>query len=176
MDEELDNAWIDEFEKKESKYQQFYPREVKKINVYILYVNINCILDKVKKNEIELSKNNCLTQNELLKLLREKKYDDGISYKLISIIKHNVDLKTAEINKYLYNDDKYNFINTFKNLDDIYFNETIPIFEDLNSIYLIYYENNKAKQNKTKKIYIGNNSKQVRNTRKNNLKKHRIIK
>ncbi len=69
MTEEFDNEWIENFEKESI----FYPQKVEKIRVYILYINTNCILDKVIKNEIHLSKENCLTQQELVNLLRKKK-------------------------------------------------------------------------------------------------------
>lgn len=170
--EELDNEWISDFEKKEEMYEQFYPKKVEKIRIYSLYVNTNCILDKVKEDVVESIQNNCLTKRELINLLREKKHDDGINYKLISILKYNVDLKPEEIKKYLYDYDKYGFIDSMKELKDIYFYETIPIFEDLNSIFLIYYEfNKKLKQNKTKKVYLNHqNTKSHRKTKRKQLK------
>lgn len=170
--EELDNEWVNDFEKKEELYEHFYPKKVEKIRIYSLYVNENCVLDKVKEDTVESIQNNCFTKRELINLLREKKHDDGISYKLISILKYNVDLKPEEIKKYLYDYDKYGFIDSMKELKDIYFYETIPIFEDLNSIFLIYYEyKKKLKQNKTKKVYLTHqNTKRHRKTKRKQLK------
>jgi len=168
----MDNEWVNEFEQKELSYNEFYPKKVERVKIYGLYVNSNCVLDKVKEDEIVLIKENCLSKGELIKLLREKKVDDGLSYKLISILKYNVDLKPEEIKKYLYDFDKYGFIDSMKELKDIYFYETIPIFEDLNSIFLIYYEyNKKLKQNKTKKVYLSpQNTKRHRKTKRKQLK------
>ena len=47
--EELDVDWIDNFEDEEKIYEKFYPDTVKSIKIFSLYVNKNCILDKVRK-------------------------------------------------------------------------------------------------------------------------------
>ena len=64
-----------------------------------------------------------------------------------------MDLKPEEIKNYILNKKEYLFIDKLRELRDINFYDTIGMFEDLNSIFLIYYEfNEKLKQNKTKKI------------------------
>ena len=156
--EELEVDWIDEFEEQEHIYEKFYPDKVKSIKIFCLYVNKDCVLDKVKESGYELQNDNILRKLELVKIIREKKLDDGVKYKLISLIKHNVDLKPEEIKGYIMNKKDYLFIDKLRELRDINFYDTIGMFEDLNSIFLIYYEfNEKLKQNKTKKIVFNHN-------------------
>ena len=52
--EELEVEWIDDFEEEEKIYEQFYPDTVKSIKIFSLYVNKDCILDKVKESTYEL--------------------------------------------------------------------------------------------------------------------------
>lgn len=167
--EELDVDWIDNFEEEEKIYEKFYPDKVKSIKIFSMYVNKNCILDKVKESSYELQNENILRKIELVKIIKEKKNDDGVKYKLISLIKHNVDLKPEDIKNYILNKKDYLFVDTLRELKDINFYDTIGMFEDLNSIFLIYYEfNEKLKHNKTKRIYFnhGNHSSHRKTKRK----------
>ena len=84
--EELEVDWIDDFEDEEKIYEKFYPDRVKSIKIFSLYVNKDCILDKVKESTYELQNENILRKLELVKIIREKKKDDGVNYKLISLI------------------------------------------------------------------------------------------
>ena len=170
--EELEVDWIDDFEDEEKIYEKFYPDRVKSIKIFSLYVNKDCILDKVKESTYELQNENILRKLELVKIIREKKKDDGVNYKLISLIKHNVDLKPEEIKNYILNKKEYLFVDSLRELRDINFYDTIGVFEDLNSIFMIYYEfNEKLKQNKTKKIVFNhNNHSGHRKTKRKRLK------
>ena len=56
-----------------------------------------------------------------------------------------------------YNED---FFTTLKNIDTIYFEKTINMFQDLNTLFIIFYEKDSDKSligsnnNNTKKIYL----------------------
>lgn len=167
--EELDTDWINTFEEEEKIYEKFYPEKVKSIKIFSLYVNKDCILDKVKETKYDLLNENILKKIELVRLIKERKNDDGVNYKLISLLKHNVDLKLDEIKGYVLSNKDYKFIDNLRELRDINFYDTIGMFEDLNSIFLIYYEfNEKLKHNKTKRIYFnhGNHSSHRKTKRK----------
>jgi len=170
--EVLDTEWVSDFEDKEKSYNDFYQSRVQSLQIYKLYVKSDCILDKVKEYNYKLHIPNCLTKKELIEMIQNKKHDDGLDYKLLSILKYNVDLKPEEVKKYILDEKKYGFIDNIRELQDIYFYDTITIFKGLNSIFFIYYElNKKIKQNKTKKIYIkSHNSKHLRTTKRKPLK------
>ena len=170
--EELEVDWINKFEDEEKVYEKFYPDKVESIKIFSLYVNKECILDKVKETNYDLVNENILRKIELIRLIKERKQDDGVKYKLISLIKHNVDLKPEEIKGYVLNNKEYKFIDNLRELRDINFYDTIGMFEDLNSIFLVYYEfNEKLKQNKTKKIYFNHsNHSSHRKTKRKQLK------
>ena len=71
--EELDDNWIKEFENQEKVYDQFYPNKVDKIKIYSLYVNKECVLDKVKEINYNLDIPNVLKKLDLLRIIKEKK-------------------------------------------------------------------------------------------------------
>ena len=167
--EELETGWINEFENKEKVYERFYQDKVTAIKVFSLYVNKNCVLDKVKEDKYTLQNDNLLKKIELLNLIKKKKKDEGINYKLISLIKHNIDLKPSEIKGYVLEEKEYRFLDYLRELKDISFHDTIEMFDDLNSIFLVYYEyTEKFNQNKTKKVYFNtsNHSRHKKTKRK----------
>jgi len=170
--DELDVEWATDFENKEINYNNLYQDKVTNINIYSLYVNTNCVLDKVKQYKYDLKTPNCLTKREIVTIFKNKKLDDGLNYKLISLLKYNIDLKPIEVKKYIYDSENYGFLDNISELQDIYFYDTITMFDNLNSIFFIYYEINKKLNNKkTKKIYITHqNSKSLRKTKRKLLK------
>ena len=172
--EELDTNWVSEYENNEIKYNKLYENSNNKIKIFSLYINSHCVLDKVKRDIINLDQSNLLSKKQLLHLIKSKKIDDGLNYKLISLLSFNVDLKPNEINLYLDERKKFNFYQNHRELTDINFKDTIIMFQDLNCLFFIYFETSAKKlyPNKTKKIYF-NTSK--RKTKKNNLKEKQEI-
>ena len=87
-------------------------------------------------------------------------------YKLISLYRYNPCLDSEDINSFIERND-YNKLNENENdnfffpekyLNDVVFDDTITIFQDLNSLFFIYYEkeikpeNNNNNNNNTRKI------------------------
>jgi hypothetical protein len=52
----MDDKWIQEFSEKEKDYNVLYKDNISYIRVYVLYVNKNKCLDKVKEKVIHLQK------------------------------------------------------------------------------------------------------------------------
>ena len=69
---------------------------------------------------------------------------NSLKYKLISLLRYNIDLAPGEINDYLIDVNHANnlkrFIRSEQYLNDIYFDETISMFQDLNALYFLYHE------------------------------------
>ena len=68
--ENFDDEWINKYENEEKKYEVFYPEEVKYLKVNCLYVKEN-ELEKITEKKINLSKENIIKKEELIKLIRE---------------------------------------------------------------------------------------------------------
>ena len=96
-----------------------------------------------------------MNESEILSLINEHRNDENIKYKLLSLFSYNITLDPAEIIDYINNKEN-NYLSMHKRIENIMFNDTIKMFQDLNSIFLIFYEipiklNN---NNNTKKVYI----------------------
>ena len=82
-------------------------------------------------------------------------------YTISSLLQYNVDIETGEYaENYLnekYQMDDLNFLpflNIIKEIRNVYWNPSLPVFKELNELFIIYYENIEIKNNNniTKRI------------------------
>jgi len=143
-----------------------------------MYINTDKTVVNARQEILTLNNDSILRKEQLIHIIKNNQILNNIKYKLFSIVRYNIDLQPDEINKFLSvshtvsdsNTDK-TYINRFlivdKNIDDIYFADTITIFQDLNSLYIIFKEQNTNKYLYTQKIknYLKKNYNKQRHTR-----------
>ena len=166
----LDDNWIKEFKRVDKDYEIFYLDDVNFIKTTFIYIDkdnniIKCISDKYL-----LKKPNRLFRDELLEILKKNIVMDGVKYTLFSILNYNINLDPLNIKNFITtkNVDSFceNFLKIVRNIDDIYLEKTINMFQDLNEIFIIFHENceksssnsNPRTHNITKRVYLKNNS------------------
>jgi hypothetical protein len=176
IDDTIDDTWVTDYKREEENYNDFYNEKVNNIKVFFMYINTDKTIVNIRQESLSLNNDSILTKEQLIKIIKDKQKLNNIKYKLFSIVRYNIDLQPDEINDFIKvsdtdtDTDNYNnrFLKDEKNIDDIYFTNTITIFQDLNAVYLIFKELKKNKCLYTKKIkhYIRKN----RHTRnKNNI-------
>ena len=154
----MDDKWIQEFSEKEKDYNVLYKDNISYIRVYVLYVNKNKCLDKVKEKVIHLQTKNEFSKAELKDTINAYRKSEKVPYKLISVLKHNIDIEPDDVSRSLKDDFEYDYIDCLRNIDSINFNKSITMFEDLNSLILIFYETDKESlKNTTKRVRFKNN-------------------
>ena len=154
----MNKNWIEEFTNKEKDYNIFYQDNISYIKIYIMYVNKNKCLEKVKEKTIYLHTSNILTKEELKEIIMSYKKSENIHYRLISLLKHNIDIEPDDIAKSLKETYQYDYTEPLKSLDDIVFNKSITTFEDLNSLFFIFYEtDNTSDKNTTRRVKLKQN-------------------
>lgn len=170
---ELDTSWITNFEKLEKEYNIFYKDKVTQVTSFFIYINKDNDVIEVKREKIKNIVNNTINKNTLLYLIKNNNIHNNIKYKLISILDFNIDINTIDINNFLKektenvvseSNNISSYLNIVHNINDIKFKDTINIFQDINAIFFLYYnntesnkiENNNQKSNNmtTKKVYI----------------------
>lgn len=154
---ELNDDWIDKFDKTDNLYKDFYKDNLYYTNIDFIYINRNNEIEKIKQESILLSVENSITRNELIEILKKNSFINNIKYSLMSILKYNITLDPDDIKNFLLSDNliDYNdkFLITNNHIDKIIFEKTINMFQDLNSLFIIFYENKNCNNN-TKKAYI----------------------
>lgn len=137
--EPFDSSWIDAFEELEKDYQRFYKEPVETINLFFVYVNKlnnveNVIQDKLLLDDSKINK---LT---LLDIIRTNNVKNDIKYKLISMLKYNITLNPEDIKPFVFDEIEETYLESISTIDDLHFDETITILNDLNCLYFIFYE------------------------------------
>lgn len=160
----LDDSWIDDFEKNDKPYVEFYKDNLFTMNINILYINKDNDLEKVSEEVFLLQTQNIISREEIVGIIKKNSIMNGNNYSLLSIIKYNIVLNPQDITMFLKTSkiDYYNdyFFTTLKHIDTIYFEKTINMFQDLNTLFIIFYEKDKTNEsvssikNNTKKIYL----------------------
>ena len=151
---DIDETWIDDFEQIEKLYNGLYTEQLQNVLVYFLYVNNKNELFHIKKNTIEISDGQ-LSKEHLVFLLKNNHIYKKKKFRPITIIKYNINLQPKDIIHYLKNTDNYSFLSLERNINTIFWEDTIPLFHELNSLFIVYTERKKS-SNTTKKIYIRN--------------------
>ena len=168
----LNDDWINNFEKTDKLYQDFYKDDLYYTNLQIIYVNRNIEIEKIKQDSFLMTKPNYISREEILEILKNNSIDNGRRYTLLTILKYNVTLDADDISGFLKNNNSDDiFLTVVKNIDAISFEKSINMLQDLNDIILIFYEKSDELKkvnpnNITKKIYLTN-----LNTRKKTIRK-----
>jgi hypothetical protein len=159
-----DCEWINKMKKNDKLYNDFYQVETRRIKVYCLYVNNNNELVYINKDSIELN-NKVLNKTRLISLLKTKSFYNKRNYKIKSLLKYNIDIFPEDIPYFIKEPNEYDFLNSNNNINDMKWRDSIDLFQDMNSLYIIYYENSKNHSHKnTRKVHI---NKKKKKTRKN---------
>jgi hypothetical protein len=163
MDTELNDEWINNFEKTDKLYQDFYKDDLYYVNLQFIYVNRENEIEKIKQESFLMSSPNYISREEILQILKGSTIDNDKRYSLLSILKYNILLDVDEVKSFLlYSNEERNYLNIVKNIDAISFEKSISMFHDLNDLIFVFYEKSLELKkvdpnNVTKKIYLRSN-------------------
>ena len=158
----LDTSWITNFELIDNRYNGLYKDDLKSINIRYIYIDNTNEIKLVKHERINLSNLNFLSRNDLIKILKNNSFINDNIFKVLSLIKYNINLEPENLKSFLKNPDYYIFLSKITNIDDIKWEKSIKMFENINELFVIFYINSsfdkgnsqKLRLNTTKKIYL----------------------
>jgi len=166
MDEvDLSTAWIDEFEYNDTDYEQFYKTKLEYIKLIMLYVDRSNTIIHIKKQNLNIV-DNVLDRKKLLPLIKRNMNYNYNEYRPISILQYNINLDPENVKNFLQNPETYNFLTPKNSIDSLHWDDTIKLFEDMNSLYIIFYEKWYTSNKGTRKVYIRSSKKAKRQTKK----------
>ena len=164
IEDELNEDWIIKFEKTDKLYQDFYKDNLYYTNLQFIYINKNSEIDKIKQESFLMSSPNCIFREEIIGILKKYAIDQDKRYTLLSILRYNISLDVEDVKKFVIKEDTMllceKFITVIKNIDDIHFEKTINMFQDLNDLIFILYEKTDVidkrsnLNNITKRVYL----------------------
>lgn len=144
---EFDSEWIKEYEEKENEYKKFYNEEVNIIDAIFIYINQDNEIYNVK-NFKEYIANSQINYERIIEIIKNYQNNIDIKHKLMALLNYKIDIDSENI-KQLFN---YNInpgtLYSIKNINNIKFDKTINLLQDLNSIIFIFKVKNTEKNNK----------------------------
>jgi hypothetical protein len=169
INDDFDTDWINEFEKVDKDYASFYLEDLNYVKVTIVYVNNNNELEKIKEEKLFLQKSNNISREEIIGILKRNNTKDEKTFTIMTMLKYNFDLEPTDVRNFLLNSNNSesdDYLSVVKDVDEIVWNRTISMFQDLNNLIIIFYENEKIKMHqqqksengKTKRIYLSSNA------------------
>jgi hypothetical protein len=169
-EEELDTSWINEFNKIDKLYQVYYLDDIYEIQIHFVYIDTLSNISNIKKEKFILNTINYISREEIIGILKKNMMNNNIKYTLLSILKYNINIDPTDIKKLLQSPHaitRNSFLTPIKNIDVIHFNRTINMFQDLNDLFIIFFEKNTTENYcKTKRIYIKHNNLNKKTKRK----------
>jgi hypothetical protein len=140
-EESLDTSWLYKFKKDEYSYTDYYKEPVTEIKLYLLYIKDNELVAKYTRR-CALDEHNKLKRDRLIYIIKHYQLYNDDNYKLNALLRYNIDLNPEEITDYVYEQSETNnqFITSEKYLEDLHYNDSINMFQDLNALYFIYIE------------------------------------
>jgi hypothetical protein len=168
MDDDIDDSWIKEFKEREDIYNDFYKEETSNIRLYFLYVNTSNTLESIKSDSLILEEKGIVTKDQLVSIIKRNQRSNSIKYRLLSLIKFNIDVEPNDMISFIQQEDSNSgaFTTSEKYLNDIKFQDTVCMLQDLNSLFFVFYEDkHKKTQSTTKKIVFNSNMRKTRRKR-----------
>jgi hypothetical protein len=169
----LDDKWIQDFEKNDKMYEDFYLEDVYYTDIHFVYVDRHNNIENMTEESFLMSNKNEITKDEITRILKRSTLKNNKKYSLLDVLKCNITLKPEDINVFISNsnvDDYFGkFVNTAETNNAITFEKTINMFQDLNDLLFIFYEcppNSFAKTRKRHHLST-NNRKSMKNMKNN---------
>jgi hypothetical protein len=163
--EELDTSWLHEFEKIDKEYNTYYTEDLLFVRVNYVYVNLCQEITNLGEDKYIFKTPNVLTKEDLIGLIKRNNIVNNKKYSLLSILKYNINIEPHNLKTFFRSKNKHigqTYLQSVKHIDNIMFDKTISMFQDLNNIMIIFIEKdtstdrNKSNNlyNVTKRIYI----------------------
>lgn len=163
--DDLDSSWLDELDKIDQDYKNYYSEEQLFIRIKFVYININSEINNIREEKYFLNKSNKILKEELLGLIKRNAIFVDKLYSLLSILKFNITIEPFQLKSFLKNNvDNNIFLQSIKNIDDIVFEKSISMFHDINELFILFFEKQHIPENitnkaSTKRLFINTKTK-----------------
>jgi hypothetical protein len=159
---DLDTSWLDEFEKSDNDYKSYYAEDLTFINLHCIYINNFNEITKVHEEKILFKTPGLLTREEVLGIIKRNTFLNNIKYSLLSILKFNINIEPIHLKTFLRSKETAlkignQYLQPIKNIDAIFFDKTIGMFQDINDLFILFYNKNDVRNTNNKTNTLSNN-------------------
>lgn len=179
---DLDTSWLQEFDKIENEYKNYYCEPLEFINLNCIYLNNKNEITYLHEEKVIFNSLGHLSREEIIGLIKRNSFFNDAKYSLLSILVFNINIEPVNLKTFLRSNKKIGsaFLKSIKNIDSITFDKSISMFHDINNLCLIFYEKEydiNKKHSVTKRVHINSSSLKTNNktkTKRNQYKDNMI--
>ena len=175
---DLDTSWLQEFDKIENEYKNYYCEPLEFINLNCIYLNDKNEITYLHEEKVIFNSQGLLSREEIIGLIKRNSFFNDAKYSLLSILVFNINIEPVNLKTFLRSNKKTigsSFLKSVKNIDSITFDKSISMFHDINNLCLIFYEKEhdiNKKHSVTKRILINSSSLKTNNKTKTKTKRN----
>ena len=136
-------------------FVDYYNKNITNVKLCFVYINSSDCIEYVNTENFEMENSNIISSGELIKIIKTNNIKHDVKYTILSILKININLIPQNLNTFIEEDNSSNFTTIINNISPIIFEPTILMFQELNSIIILFREKN-SKCNLTKKKWRNN--------------------
>ena len=169
---DLDTSWLQEFDKIENEYKNYYCEPLEFINLNCIYLNNEKEITYLHEEKVIFNSLGVLSREEIIGLIKRNSFFNEAKYSLLSILVFNINIEPVNLKTFLRSNKKTTgsaFLKSVKNIDSITFDKSISMFHDINNLCLIFYEKDhdiNKKHSVTKRVLINASSLKTNNKTK----------
>ena len=143
----IEESWLKNFKHQDKKKHC----SIFDIKLFFLYVNSDKELEYLKEGSTYILQSNIFDKKDIIQNIKENQYIHRKKYKLISLLKFNIDIDIENLEDFISDTHDKNYMEALNNLDDVIFNNNCAIFNDQNNLFFVFIED-EGNNNTTKKI------------------------
>lgn len=121
--------------------KKFKLKRIKDINVYLTYINRENEIEFVSRKKLYIeNKQNTITRNQLVDVIKNFQRRSNISYKLISIMVYNINVTPETLTEYIERPEDFVSLFALSRIDSFELQSTISMLKEFNAMYFFFLE------------------------------------
>ena len=121
--------------------KKFKLKRIKDINVYLTYINGENEIEFVSTKKLYIeNKQNTITRNQLVDVIKNFQRRNNISYKLISVMVYNINVTPETLTEYIERPEDFVSLFALSRIDSFELQSTISMLKEFNAMYFFFLE------------------------------------
>jgi hypothetical protein len=121
--------------------KKFKLKRIKDINIYLTYINCENKIEVVSRKKLYIeNRQNTITRNQLVDVIKNFQRRSNISYKLISIMVYNINVTPETLTDYIERPEDFVSLFTLSRIDSFELQSTISMLKEFNAMYFFFLE------------------------------------
>jgi len=121
--------------------KKFKMKRIKDINIYLTYINLENEIEIISREKLYIeNKQNTITRNKMIGVIKNSQHRNNISYKLVSIMVYNINVTPETLSDYIEKPEDFITLFTLSRIDSFQLQSTISMLKEFNAMYFFFFE------------------------------------